>query len=141
MTSAPVNLLPGYRLFSLRSQFISLCSLCYEDETVFQDENDIPEFELLIPPGRYQAFIFNKNIITANPGNFARLITISFSLYCFALQSHRSMKYLKTKLIYNIIKIIPMILVHVCPRVSCGSLQQHMEDCGSWSLTDWPSLL
>lgn len=31
------------------------------------DENDIPEFELLIPPGRYQAFIFNKNIITANP--------------------------------------------------------------------------
>ena len=24
-------------------------------------------------------------------------------------------------------------IVHVCPRVSCGSLQQNMENCGPWS--------
>ena len=45
------------------------------------------------------------------------------------------------KLIYTTIKNIQMNFVHVCPRVSCGSLQQHMENCGSWSLTCWPPLV
>ena len=47
---------------------------------------------------------------------------------------------LRTKLIYTIIKNVQMIFGHVCLRVSCGSLQQLMENCGSWSQTGWPPL-
>ena len=28
----------------------------------------MPEFELVVPPGSYQAFIFNRDVITVSPG-------------------------------------------------------------------------
>ena len=53
----------------------------------------------------------------------------SSSLLAVDIQGHQHGGFyiVTTKLIYTIIKIIQIVFVHVCPGVSCGSLQQHME--------------
>jgi len=89
LACAVIRTISGYRVIPLlgtmqssgkdfASSFESLIPLEYS--TDIAAESDVPDYELLIPPGSYQAFIFNKDIITANPVSEATssLVEIKF---------------------------------------------------------------
>ncbi|XP_065057550.1 nuclear pore complex protein Nup133-like isoform X2 [Rhopilema esculentum] len=49
----------------IASSFDSLVPLEYAIE--IEDESAVPEFELVVPPGSYQVFVFNRDVITVSP--------------------------------------------------------------------------